>query len=262
MSILQPNASIGGLPHADPQLAATGFNLGDHHDPSDPLDVAHPPTPISRHFSPYEDNGGTVVAVSGADYTIVASDTRLGSGYSIPTRYVSRVVKLTDKAVLASSGMHTDIAILHKVLKIRLTQYRHRHRKDMTLEAISQLLSTMLYYRRFQPYYAFNVLGGLDENGKGWSYGYDAIGSHEKVRAVCSGSGQNLLQPVLDNQVEFRQMTPDSSRKELSLEPCVELVKDAFTSACERDIYTGDSVEICCITAKGVEIEKFELRAD
>ena len=98
--------------------------------------------------------------------------------------------------------------------------------------------------------------------GQGWSYGYDAIGSHEKVRAVCSGTGQNLLQPVLDNQVEFRQMTADPNREELPLEPCVELVKDAFTSAGERDIYTGDFVEICRITSKGVEIEKFELRAD
>lgn len=98
--------------------------------------------------------------------------------------------------------------------------------------------------------------------GEGWSYGYDAIGSHEKVRAVCSGTGQNLLQPVLDNQVEFKQMSADSKREPLGLETCVELVKDAFTSACERDIYTGDIVEICKITAKGVEVEKLELRAD
>lgn len=165
MSILQPNASVRGLPNADPRVASSGFKLGEHHDPQDPLDIAHPQAPLSRYFQPYQDNGGTVLSVSGANYTVVASDTRLGSGYSVPTRYVSRVIKLTDKAVLASSGMHTDIAILHKVLRIRLTQYRHRHRKEMSLEAISQLLSTVLYYRRFQPYYAFNVLGGIDENG-------------------------------------------------------------------------------------------------
>ena len=98
--------------------------------------------------------------------------------------------------------------------------------------------------------------------GQGWSYGYDAIGSHEKVRAVCSGTGQYLLQPVLDNQVEFRQISEEKRPAELPLEPCVELVKDAFTSAGERDIYTGDVVEICKITKSGVEIEKFELRAD
>jgi 20S proteasome subunit beta 6 len=98
--------------------------------------------------------------------------------------------------------------------------------------------------------------------GHGWSYGYDAIGSHEKVRTVCSGTGQTLLQPVLDNQVEHRQMSEDAIKEELSLTPCVELVKDAFASAGERDIYTGDTVEIFKITAKGVEVEKFELRRD
>eukprot|EP00177_Eucheuma_denticulatum_P001463 GFKZ01002630.1.p1 GENE.GFKZ01002630.1~~GFKZ01002630.1.p1 ORF type:complete len:270 (-),score=27.99 GFKZ01002630.1:292-1101(-) len=269
MSILRPNASVSGLPYTLPQSAPQGFTLGEHVDPNDPLEAtsnAHgvPRTigPFGRHFQPYENNGGTVVSVSGKDYTIVASDTRLGSGYSVPSRNVSRVVKLTDKVVLASSGMGTDIAVLHKVLKIRLAQYVHKHQKDMGLGAISQLLSTMLYYRRFQPYYAFNVLGGIDENGQGWSYGYDAIGSHEKVRAVCSGTGQNLLQPVLDNQVEFKQMSAESRKEELDLQTCTELVKDAFTSACERDIYTGDIVEICKVTSSGVEIEKFELRAD
>lgn len=98
--------------------------------------------------------------------------------------------------------------------------------------------------------------------GQGWSYGYDAIGSHEKVRAVCSGTGQSLLQPVLDNQVEFRQVASDVKMEELPLEACVELVKDAFTSAGERDIYTGDTVEICKITMSGTEVEKFELKSD
>lgn len=98
--------------------------------------------------------------------------------------------------------------------------------------------------------------------GQGWCYGYDAIGSHEKQRAVCSGTGQNLLQPVLDNQVEFRQTSDDVVTEELELSPCVELVKDAFTSAGERDIYTGDTVELFKITGTGVEVEKFELKRD
>lgn len=41
----------------------------------------------------------------------------------------------------------------------------HNHGKDMSSQAIAQLISTSLYYRRFFPYYTFNVIGGLDEEG-------------------------------------------------------------------------------------------------
>lgn len=172
--LLNPNASVNGLSYVSTPIASRGLKLGDHVEKDDvALHCAGNPAPgvsltdgVGRHFMPYENNGGTVVAVSGKDYTIVASDTRLGSDYSMPTRHVSRVLKLTDRAVLASSGMQSDIAVLHKVLKIRLAQYKHNHRRDMSLSALSQMLSTILYYRRFQPYYTFNVLGGIDDDGK------------------------------------------------------------------------------------------------
>jgi 20S proteasome alpha/beta subunit len=172
-SLLDPNASVRGVPNATPGGAPTGFALGDHASGPDVLEAAYNPHgvprelgPIGRRFEAYQNNGGTVVSVSGKDYSIVASDTRLGLGYAIPARHVSRVIKLTDKVVLASSGMQADIATLHRVLRIRLTQYVHTHGKEMSLEAVSQMLSNMLYYRRFQPYYTFNVLGGIDQSGK------------------------------------------------------------------------------------------------
>lgn len=48
---------------------------------------------------------------------------------------------------------------------MRLKAYRHNHNKSMSTPAIAQMTSTMLYHKRFFPYYISNILAGLDEEG-------------------------------------------------------------------------------------------------
>ena len=157
--------------------------------------------------------------------------------------------------------MQADIAQLQKVLKANLIKYEFEHRKQMPTTAIAQMLGNTLYYRRFFPYYSFNVLAGVDENGEGVVYSYDAVGSFERVKYSASGSGQQLMIPLMDNQVgKKNQLLPN--KQELTLDEAVELLQDAFTSAGERDIYTGDYVDICRINEKGVSLIKFELKED
>jgi len=95
----------------------------------------------------------------------------------------------------------SDVTTLRRMLGARLTQYEHSHATAMSSSAISQLLSVTLYYRRFFPYYAFCMVGGLDEEGKGAVYGYDAVGSYKRDDYGVMGSGQNYLMPILDNLV-------------------------------------------------------------
>lgn len=71
-----------------------------------------------------------------------------------------------------------------------------------------------------------------------------------------------MIQPLLDSQIGKKNRTDAASIPEYTLEEAVQITKDAFTSAAERDIYTGDFVEIWKITAAGVESELFPLRKD
>lgn len=48
----------------------------------------------------------------------------------------------------------------------------------------------------------------------------------------------------------------------LSQEKAVQLVKDVFISAAERDVYTGDALRICIVTKEGIQEETMPLRKD
>jgi len=229
------------------------------------LSEAAPTAHAGASWSPYDNNGGTCVAIAGADYCVVAADTRMSTGFSILTRDHSKIHQITEKSVLASSGFQADIRALQKNLDARHQIYQHQHSKQMSCPAMAQLLSNTLYYKRFFPYYAFNVLGGLDNEGKGCVYTYDAVGSYERAGYSSQGTGMQLIMPVLDNQLKSASpliLPARPSSTPLSESEAVDLIKDTFASAAERDIYTGDGVEIVVINRDGIRRETMPLKRD
>ena len=71
--------------------------------------------------------------------------------------------------------------------------------------------------------------------------------------------------PVLDNQLKTASplVLPkrESSTPLLEAE-AVDLIKDTFASAVERDIYIGDRVQILVINKDGTRTEFMELKKD
>lgn len=203
----------------------------------------------------------SVIAIGGKDYAVIAADTRLSTGYSIHTRTQKKLFKLTDNTVLASTGCWCDVLALYSLIKARIQMYRDQHEKVMTTNAISQLMSNLMYNRRFFPYYVSNVLAGLDDEGNGVVYSYDPIGHCEKKTYNAGGSSGALLQPVLDNQVGYKNQQ-NVTKDPISLEKAKSIIKDTFISAAERDIYTGDGILLHIITQKGIDVEEVPLRKD
>ncbi|XP_014510758.2 proteasome subunit beta type-1, partial [Vigna radiata var. radiata] len=222
--------------------------------------------PFAHHdanWSPYDDNGGSCVAIAGADYCVIAADTRMSTGLTILTKRYFKTYTLAENCLMASTGFQADVQALQKVLESRHLIYQHQHNKQMSCPAMAQLLSNTLYYKRFFPYYAFNILGGLDNEGKGCVFTYDAVGSYERVGYSSQGSGSKLIIPFLDNQLKSPSpllLPVKDAVTPLSEKEAINLVKIAFKSAAERDIYTGDLLDIFILNARGVIHEVSDLK--
>eukprot|EP00198_Chlamydomonas_reinhardtii_P012892 XP_001702229.1 predicted protein [Chlamydomonas reinhardtii] len=215
-------------------------------------------------WSPYDDNGGTVVAVAGEDYCIVAASTRMSTGFSILTREATMMLQLGPQSRQVGRGreglMH--VRRLAGVVCGRRLKKGWDQDKEAELWGAGRLLSNTLYYKRFFPFYTFNLCAGLDEQGRGAVYNYDAIGSYERSGYFCQGFGRSRrFLGYCDLRLEARANTPPPSHTPTS-STALDLVKDAFVSAGERDIYTGDQVEILIITREGVRRDSLQLKLD
>ncbi|SPO04225.1 probable proteasome endopeptidase complex subunit PRE7 [Cephalotrichum gorgonifer] len=233
-----------------------------------------------HRFNPYSDNGGSTLAIAGHDFVVVAGDTRHTSGYSINTRMSPKVFKIGGttssqedaRIVLSVVGFMADGEALKDRLDAVCKMYQYRHGKPITVKACAQRLATILYGKRFFPYYSHAILGGLDEDGTGAVYSYDPVGSYEREQCRAGGAAGSLIMPFLDNQVNFKnQFVPGSGEGHalqerkvvpLSRHEVLNLVKDAFDGAVERHIEVGDGLQMMIITKDGVEEILVPLKKD
>lgn len=219
--------------------------------------------PVQHSWSPYADNGGTCAAISGKGFVIVAADTRLNGDFCINSRDDdSKIFQLTPKTLIASGGMQADRLQLQQILKYRLEWYQYNNGgKTPSTPAISQLVSTILYGRRQFPYYTFNIVAGLNDLGDGVCYSYDAVGCTEPLSFGTTGSASSFIEPLMDCLIS-RGNAVGQAPKEMTMDEALLLLKNAFTGAGERDIFTGDSVRFHILTKDGLQVDIMPLRKD
>lgn len=211
-------------------------------------------------FTPYQNNGGTIISISMEDFSIVASDTRLTSGYTIPSRETMRIIKTSENILLSTSGMRVDMLVLQEEFKKTVNLWEIENKKNIPVSSGAYILSSILYSRRFFPYYTFNVISGKEHNGKIKSFSFDAVGSFESCVATCSGTGQHFIQPLLDNQ--FKHPSTENHSKKICILKNLMMVKHLFLKASKRNIEIGDGIQIFILTRKGMLVENSVLRCD
>ncbi|KAF5725314.1 proteasome subunit beta type-3-A-like [Tripterygium wilfordii] len=128
-------------------------------------------------MSIFEYNGSALIAMVGKNCFAIASDRRLGVQLQTVATDFQRIHQIHDRLFLGLSGLGTDAQTLHQRLVFRHKLYQLREERDMKPETFASLVSSILYEKRFGPYFCQPVIAGLSDEDRPFICTMDSIGA-------------------------------------------------------------------------------------
>ena len=206
-------------------------------------------------FRPYTNNGGSLAAASGHDFTLLAADSQLVHGMTIASTVFERTSALGNLAALGTSGCVADCDSLSHDLRMEAERYFWGAEMSMEASVAAQVCSQMMYARRAFPYYASLLLCGLDRFGTGRVCVFDSFGSITEGQMVAVGSAQGVLQAVLD------RFAPRYFPRFRCIDDAKEVLLSAFKVAARRDVSVGHFVDLTLVSRTEILCDTVLIRA-
>ena len=190
--------------------------------------------------------GTTTVAMVCKDGAVLCADKRVTSGYLISYKKYEKIVQITDNIAVTVAGTVSDVQLLTKLLKAELKLKDLRSNRQVTVKEAVNLLSSMVYnnIRKMSmiPGISHFILGGKDDEGV-HVYDIGADGSMTYIdEYTSSGSGSVMAYGVLETLY----------KKDMTIDEAVKLGAKAVNAAVQRDIASGNGIDIVSITKDGV----------
>tara|TARA_Y100000310_G_scaffold184417_1_gene184547 strand:- start:22 stop:663 length:642 start_codon:yes stop_codon:yes gene_type:complete len=191
--------------------------------------------------------GTTTVAIVCKDGIVLAADKRATAGYLIAHKKFDKIMSVTDNISVTVAGTVSDVQLLVKYLKAELRLKQLRNHRQVTVKEGANLLGNFVYgnIRKFStiPGVAHFLVGGKDDSGV-HLYDLSPDGSIADIDDyVSSGSGSVMAYGVLETLY----------KKGLSVEEGVKLAGKAVNAAVQRDIASGNGIDIVTITKEGIK---------
>lgn len=186
--------------------------------------------------------GATVVGIKYLTGVVLAAEKRIALGNYLLSKGGKKVFKITDSIGIASAGVLADMQALSKIFAYNLKMYELENKRPPTVRNAAKLLSNILYSRKYFPFLASIVIGGIDSSGS-HIFSLDLIGSLIEDNYVSLGSGSELSMSILESEYS----------ENLSKDKAIELAYKSIKIACGRDVLSGDGVDILAIDNSGTE---------
>ncbi|HZX44189.1 MAG TPA: proteasome subunit beta [Candidatus Nanoarchaeia archaeon] len=186
--------------------------------------------------------GTTTVALVCKDGVVLCADKRVTSGYLVAYKKYDKIVQINDDIAVTVAGTVSDVQLLVKLLRAELKLKDLRSNRPVSVKEAVNLLSNMVYnnIRKFSviPGISHFIVGGKDDEGV-HVYDVGADGSATEIdEYTSSGSGSVMAYGVLETLY----------KKDMTVEEGVKLGAKAINAAVQRDIASGNGIDIVVIT--------------
>jgi len=194
-----------------------------------------------------------VVAMVGNNCVGIASDMRFGVQAQTISMNQPKIYKINDRTYIGLAGLATDNQTVYEKLKFRTNLYRLREERDITPRICANLVSTMLYEKRFGPYFVEPVICGL-EGDKPFICAMDLIGAplYAEDFVLCGTTATEALYGVCETLY----------RPNLGPDDLFETLGQCLLSAVDRDALSGWGGVVHIITKEGTKTRYLKGRQD
>eukprot|EP00035_Acanthoeca_spectabilis_P035064 m.32311 g.32311 ORF g.32311 m.32311 type:complete len:205 (-) comp7036_c1_seq1:68-682(-) len=175
-------------------------------------------------------NGVSMCAMTGKNCVAIASDTRLGAQAQTVSCDFQKIFRMGKRLMVGLPGLATDVLTVSQKLTYRCNLYKLKEEREMRPTTFMNAVSSLLYEKRFGPYYVEPLIAGLEEDGTPFIASTDLIGcplvtTDFVVGGTCSEQLYGMCE-ALHN--------PDMGPDEL-----FEAISQALLNAQDRDALSG-----------------------
>ena len=132
--------------------------------------------------------------MAGKDCVAIGSDLRFGIQFQTLACDYQKVHQMNDQLFVGLSGLGTDAQTLINKFRFRHNMYKLREERDMKPSSFAHMVSSLMYEKRFGPFFCEPIIAGLEPSGAPFICGMDSLGAMETSSDfICAGSAPNSL---------------------------------------------------------------------
>lgn len=183
---------------------------------------------------------GTAVGLKTREGVVLATDKRVTYEGFVLSKQAKKVYMITGRIGVAFAGLMGDVGYLTKLLKLESKSYELRVGRDIKTRSLAKILSLVLYNYKLIPMFTETIVGGYDEEGPAL-FVLDPVGSLIEEKYAAVGSGSQLALGYIEPKY----------REDLKVEEAEKIAVEAIKTVIERDVLSGDGVDVVIITKEG-----------